>query len=145
MSDIPVEQLLEQIRRHLDARQGPHASSVAARPHGDRFSETVYDTLEEAAVVMDSIRVQTVLTPPHLPLVGGTWQKFRARAHELVVFYVNRHAGLQGSFNREIASCLVALVSDLDEGGRADLMGEITALRAEVAALRAQIDGKDAQ
>lgn len=140
MSDVPVDQLLGQIQRHLDARQGARAGSVAAPRHGDRFSETVYDTLAEAGVVMDSIRVQPVLPPPHLPLIGGVWQKARGQAHELVVFYVNRLAGVQSVFNREILAALSAVVSDLDRGDRADLQGEVATLRAEVAALRAQVE-----
>jgi hypothetical protein len=139
MSAIPVEQLLEQIQRHLDARQGPHTRS-AAPLHGDRFSETVYDTLEEAGVIMDSIRVQPSLTPPHLPLIGNLWQRVRVQGHDLVVFYVNRLAGAQGAFNREIVGALTALVCDLDRGGRAAPEAEIAVLRAELQALRAEVD-----
>lgn len=149
MSDVPVEQLLEQIQRHLDARQG-RRDSVAAPPHGGRFSPMVYDTLEEAGVIMDTIRVEPSLTPPHLPLIGGLWQKARGQVHNLVVFYANRLAGVQGVFNREIVAALSALVTDLDRGGQADFGGEIAALRKEVDALRAQVaalqascDGQD--
>ena len=88
---------------------------------------------------MDSIRVETSLTPPHLPLVGGLWQKVRGQAHDLVVFYVNRLAGAQNVFNREIVAALSALVSDLDRGSRADFQDELAMLRAEVAALGAQV------
>jgi hypothetical protein len=140
MSDIPVEQLLEQIQRHLDARQGARESRAVAQEHGDRFSETVYDTLEEAGVIIDSIHVQPSLTPPHMPLIGSLWQKVRVQAHDLVVFYVNRLAGAQGAFNREIAGALTALVSDLDRGGRANPEAEIAVLRAELRALRAEVD-----
>ncbi len=140
MADVPVEQLLEQIQRHLDARQGAPAVSAVASSHGDRFSATVYDSLDEAGVVMDSIQIQPALTPPHLPLIGGLWQKVRWQAHALVVFYVNRLAGLQGVFNREVLAALSVLVGDLDQGGRADSRTEITMLRAEVATLRTQVE-----
>jgi hypothetical protein len=140
MADVPVEQLLEQIQRHLDARQGVPVGSASASSHGDHFSETVYDSLDEASVVMESIRVHPTLTPPHLPLVGGLWQKVRGQAHALVVFYVNRLAGLQGVFNREVVAALAALVRDLDRDGRADYRGEIAALRGEVVALRIQVE-----
>ena len=140
MADVSVEQLLEQIQRHLDARQGVPVGSASASSHGDHFSETVYDSLDEAGVVMESIRVHPTLASPHLPLVGGLWQKVRGQAHALVVFYVNRLAGLQGVFNREVVAILSVLVRDLDRGGRADSQGEIAALRAEVAELRAEVD-----
>lgn len=140
MADVPVEQLLEQIQRHLDTRQGARVGGVAAPLRGDRFSETVYEALEESSVVMDAIHVQPSLTPPRLPLIGGPWQKMRGQAHALVVFYVNRLAGLQGVFNREIVAALTALVHDLDRGGRADPEAELAALRAELHALRAEVD-----
>jgi hypothetical protein len=139
MADVPIEQLLEQIQRHLDARQDGPAGSATASSHGDRFSETVYDSLDEAGVVMDSIQIQPALTPPHLPLIGGLWQKVRRQAHDLVVFYVNRLAGTQGVFNRAIMEALTALVSDLDRGGRANSEAEIAELRAELQALRAEV------
>ena len=140
MSDVPVEQLLEQIQRHLDARQGASVGSAAVPSHGDLFSETVYDALDEAGVMLGSIHVQPVLTPPHLPLIGGIWQKVRGQAHALVVFYVNRLAGLQGAFNREMVTVLSGLVRDLDRGGRADLEAEMALLRAELGALQDEID-----
>jgi hypothetical protein len=142
MADVPIEQLLEQIQHHLDARRGAPVGSAVASSHGDSFSETVYDSLDEAGVVMDSIQIQPVLTPPHLPLVGGLWQKVRWQAHALVVFYVNRLAGLQGVFNREVLAALSVLVSDLDRGGRANSEAEIAELRAELQALRAEVDAR---
>jgi hypothetical protein len=140
MSNMSVEQLLEQIQRHLDARRAAPRNSVAASVHGDRFSERVYDALDEAGLLLDSIYVEPSLTPPHPPLVGGLLQKVRVQAHELVVFYVNRLAGLQAVFNREIVAALSALAGDLDRGGRADLEDEIAELREEVAGLRIQVD-----
>ena len=50
---------------------------------------------------MESVYVRPFLTPPHLPLIGSLWQKVRAAAHDLVVFYVNRLAGVQAAFNRD--------------------------------------------
>jgi len=140
MSDATIEQLLEQIQRHLDTRQGARADTADISSHGDRFSEMLYETLEEARVVMDSIVVQPSLTPPHLPLLGGLWEKVRGQAHGLVVFYVNRLAGMQAVFNREIVSAISTLVRDLDSHGRADLRDEVAALREEVAALRAEVE-----
>jgi hypothetical protein len=145
MSDVPVEELLTQIQRHLDARQGPRGGDSAPAPHGDRFSVAVYDALEEASAVMDTIRVEPFLTPSHLPVIGGMWQRLRGAAHSLVVYYVNRLAGAQGAFNREIAAALKGLVADLDRGGRADPREELAELRRELMALRAQVAALRAQ
>ncbi len=138
MADEPVEELLAQIQRHLDARQGARGG-VAAPPRGDRFSPAVYDALEEAGAALDTVRVEPFLSPPHLPLIGGVWQKVRRPAHDLAVYYVNRLAGVQAVFNREIVAALRGLVADLDRGGSADLGEEIAALRREVAALRREV------
>jgi len=139
MSDVPVEELLAQIQRHLDARQGASSGSATPAPHGDRFSAAVYDALEEASVVLDAVRVEPFLAPSQLPLIGGAWQKARRLAHDLVVYYVNRLAGAQGAFNRQITAALTALITDLDRGGRADLAAEVALLRDDTAALKAQV------
>ena len=139
MSQVPVEELLDRVQQHLDAREGASPEKDAPRRRG-LFSETVYERLEEASVVMESVYVRPFLTPPHLPLIGSLWQKVRAAAHDLVVFYVNRLAGVQAAFNREIVGFLTALVDDLDPGGRIDLRNEIAMLRDEIRALRAQVE-----
>jgi len=140
MTDEPVEVLLERIQRHLDARKRQAAAMPAAAPRSGGFSDVVYERLEEADAVMDAISVQPFLSPPYIPIIGGLWQRLRLAAHQLVVFYVNRLASAQATFNREIVGALTALVRDLDRGGRANPDAEIAALRAEVCALRAEVD-----
>lgn len=141
MTDEPVEALLERIQRHLDAKEGQAAPAQAAPARsGGSFSEEVYDRLEEADAVMGAISVQPFLSPAHIPIIGDLWQRVRLAAHQLVVFYVNRLAGAQGTFNREITGALTALVHDLDRGGRANPDADLAALRAEVNALRAEVD-----
>ncbi len=135
----PVDALLAQITDHIAAhRSDAPAPSPAARK--GRFSETVYDRIDEAAVLADSVHVQPFLTPARTPVIGGFWQRVRASAHHLVVFYVNRHAGAQVAFNREITNGLRELVQDLDEDGGPPSALEAAALRAEVRALRERLD-----
>jgi hypothetical protein len=141
VADEPVEVLLARIQRHLDAKMGQAApAQTAPAQSGGGFSNEVYDRLEEADVVMGAISVQPFLSPSHIPIIGGLWQRVRLAAHQLVVFYVNRLAGAQGTFNREIVGALTALVHDLDRGGRVNPDTEIAALRAEVRALRVEVD-----
>ncbi len=143
MADEPIEVLLERIQRHLDAKAGQAGLATrgaSVRPNTPKsFSPQVYERLEEAEAIQDSISVQPFLTPSHIPVIGRLWQKMRWSAHQLVVFYVNRLAGAQGTFNREIVGCLSILVDDLDRGHRAESKPEIASLRAEMQTLRAEL------
>lgn len=149
MSDEAIEALLVRIQRHLDARTKAGAGSTTAAATGHdvqrRFSPAVYERLEEAEAVLDAISVQPSLTPPHLPLVGPLWQRVRAAAHHLVVFYVNRLAGAQGVFNRELLGGLTALIDDLEQDTPGPSDREIGALRAEVQALRGEVEALKAR
>jgi hypothetical protein len=130
---------LAQITDHIAAHRAatPAPATAARKGH---FSETVYDRIDEAAVLADSVHVQPFLTPASAPIVGRLWQRVRASAHQLVVYYVNRHAGAQVQFNREITSGLRELVQDLDEDGGPATGVEVAALRAEVRMLRERLD-----
>jgi hypothetical protein len=134
-----VDTLLAHITDHIAThRSAPPAPPAAARK--GHFSETTYDRIDEAAVLADSVHVQPFLTPSGAPIIGGLWQRVRASAHQLVVYYVNRHAGAQVAFNREITGGLRDLVQDLDEDGGPATAMEVAALRAEVRALRERLD-----
>ena len=139
MSEMPIEDLLERIQRHLDTIRDASLKTSTLR-RGGAFSETVYERLEEAGVLSRFIYVQPFLTPSHLPVIGKLLQKVRGAIHELVIFYVNQLAGVQGAFNREVVGCLAALVNDVDVGGQADVRDEIAALRDETQTLRAQVE-----
>jgi hypothetical protein len=137
--ESPVDALLAQITGYIAAHRGDAPAPSTAIRKG-RFSETVYDRIDEAAVLADSVHVQPFLTPARTPVIGGLWQRVRSSAHQLVVFYVNRHAGAQVAFNREITNGVRELVQELDEdGGPANAL-EVAALRAEVRALRERLD-----
>lgn len=141
MTEEPVERLLERIQRYLDrrAREPAPGQPSPPLPVKGRFSTEVYDRLMEADLIKDAISLEVSLTPSSLPLLGGLWQRARMAAHQLVVFYVNRLAGAQAAFNREIVAGLTALVRDLEHGESAALEAEVARLRAEVQALRAEV------
>lgn len=70
-----------------------------------------------------------------LPIVGRLWQLVRREAHQLVLFYVNRHLAHQTRLNNEIAGALremAALLRAQDE--------EIQRLRAELREARGDRD-----
>ena len=145
--EIKIEDLLARIQAYLDTRQGttqPGGRGVSIRPRG-AFSAEVYERLEEAEVIAEAVHVTPFLTPVHLPIVGALWQRIRGAAHDLAIFYVNRLAGAQAAFNREVVAGWAALVDDLDRGGRANSADDLASLRAEVAALRDQVAALRAQ
>ncbi|MCS7220896.1 MAG: hypothetical protein RML36_14525 [Anaerolineae bacterium] len=141
MVEESVEVLLDRIQRYLDSRVGQPTSArpAALLAMKGRFSTEVYERLTEADAIKDAIAVELSLTPFSLPLLGGLWQKARMAAHRLVVFYVNRLAGSQAAFNREIVAGLIALVRDLERDEPAALEAEVARLRTEVQALQAEV------
>ena len=142
-SQSPVDTLLSQITAHVAAYRSAAPSRAAASRKG-HFSESVYDRIDEAGLLADSVHVQPFLTPVTIPIVGGLWQRIRTSAHQLVVFYVNRHAGAQVLFNREITNGLREVVQDLDEDGGPATEVEVAALRAEVRSLRERLERLEA-
>lgn len=126
----PVDQLLARIERHLAALRSDAAGG--ARPvRSGRLSQAVYDGIDEAGILMNATHVQPFLTAPQLPIIGPLLQRWRAAVHALVVFYVNRHAGAQAAFNREIVATLNAIVDDLDRGDGVDPADRFASHRAD--------------
>jgi len=135
--EIDVEDIMRQIRAHIAKRQGQMAGSMPPPPHNGRLSDEVYNELHQANASFDKTYVSVYLTPAHVPLAGGLWQRLRQAAHNLVIFYVNRLAAAQIGFNHHIVRVLNELVRILDED---DTSARLARLEAEVAALRAQLD-----
>lgn len=146
MVEEPIEMLLARIQRHLDRRAGQSAPNQPALPRmNGRFSAEVYKRLTEADAIKDAIAVELSLVPSSLPLLGSLWQRVRMAAHQLVVFYVNRLAGAQAAFNRELLAALIALVRELERSEPTALEAEVAKLRAEVQALRAEVQALQAK
>jgi hypothetical protein len=140
LSTPSIDDLFEQVKTHIALHRADTAAPEAIK-RGGRFSETVYDRIEEAGVLADATFVQPVITPVHVPVVGELWQRVRRAAHNLTIFYVNRHAGAQTSFNREVVSGLREVVQELDEDGGTASALEIAALRSEIRLLQQRLAG----
>jgi uncharacterized protein YlxW (UPF0749 family) len=110
-----------------------------------RLSAEVYERLTEADAIKDAIAVELSLAPSSLPLLGSLWQRARMAAHQLVVFYVNRLAGAQAAFNRELLAALIALVREVERSEPTRLEAEVAKLQAEVQALRTEIQALQAR
>jgi hypothetical protein len=133
-----IDHLFDRVKHHISLHRTDVAASLPRIPRG-HFSETVYDRIEEAELLADSTTVQPFLSPVKTPVVGALWQRMRLAAHRLVIFYVNRHAGAQIAFNREVAGGLRELVQELDEDNGPASALELAMLRAEIMALHERL------
>ena len=146
MVEEPIEVLLDRIQRYLDGRVGRPAPSQPTLPRmNGRLLAEVYERLTEADAIKDAIAVELSLAPSSLPLLGSLWQRARMAAHQLVVFYVNRLAGAQAAFNRELLAALIALVREVERSEPTRLEAEVAKLQAEVQALRTEIQALQAR
>ncbi len=134
--EIDIEDIMRQIREHIARRQAQTAGWMPSPPHDGRLGREVYDELYQANATFDKTYVSPYLTPTHVPLVGGLWQRLRQVAHNLVIFYVNRLAAAQVGFNHHVVRVLNELVRLLDQD---DTAARLTRLEEEVAALRAEL------
>lgn len=73
------------------------------------------------------------VTPSRIPLLGGIARRLRALLHNVAVFYVNRSAARQETFNRAAATTLLELERAIDD------TTEISRLREQIASLELEI------
>ena len=111
---VDVESVMQQIRQYLAQTQGTQATQSVERPQAIMLDREVYDELYEANQEFDKGHVTPYLTPTHIPLIGGVWQRFRSQLHSLVVFYVNRAADAQIRFNSHVIRVLNGIVQGID-------------------------------
>lgn len=138
LPSAPTDSLFDQVKSHI-AQHRTDVPLLPSRAERGHFPQNVYDRIDEAALLADTTTVQPFLTPPTAPIIGPLWQRVRLAAHNLVVFYVNRHAGAQTAFNREITGGLREVVETLDEvDGPAGAL-ELAALREEVRSLQQRL------
>jgi hypothetical protein len=71
------------------------------------------------------------------PVLGKLWVNIRAQAHQLAIYYVNRHISHQAGVNREIIGVLNKLTEINVEQQR-----KIARLEQELADLRSDLDAR---
>lgn len=106
------------------------------RPDDLPYDPDYYDHLEMANELYWQVETDAnlqVSPATRAPVVGKLWAGVREQAHQLVLYYVNRHISHQTSVNREIIGVLNKLTEVNVEQQR-----EIARLRQELEALRAQ-------
>jgi hypothetical protein len=86
--------------------------------------------MTQANLSYDQVFVEMNVMRPNVPLIGAWLARLKARAHELAVYYVNQHAGLQVNYNASVVQVLGLLAAR---------EAEVRALRAELDALRKRV------
>jgi hypothetical protein len=137
--DLDTETIMQEIRARLRARrEQAKAQGLDFEAYADGLypidpdailSRDVHEAVRYAGLGYDKVNVEMMLTETRLPLLGGIVHRLRSALHELVLFYVNRHASRQIHFNEQTARALVAMVRDLE--------GEVRDLRVRVSSLEA--------
>ena len=106
-------------------------------PPNAALSRDVYDAVRHVQLACDKVNVEMILTETRLPVVGSLIHRVRRLLHELVLFYVQRLAARQTSFNQQTASALTAIVREMEAEARRN--------RAHIADREASQDQVDLQ
>jgi hypothetical protein len=135
-SQVDIESIMRQIRQHLAQTRGTQTAALIEPPLSTVLDPDIYDELYQATQECDKVHVTPYLTPTHIPVIGGIWQRLRLQLHSLVVFYVGRAADTQVRFNTHVVRVLNGIVRgiDADQTG-----GRVTELERRVEVLEKQI------
>lgn len=104
-----------------------YAKGLYPLPGDAVFSRDLYEAVGQASISADMVGTELELTETRMPLVGGLAHRFRAAAHELVLFYLNQSEARQIRFNKQTTRALAIMVQDLE--------AEVRDLRARLAEL----------
>lgn len=126
---VDVTQVMAQIRAML-AAHGPviPPDVPPLGMQGDDGALAFHMT--QANLSYDQVFVEMNVMRPNVPLIGALLARLKARAHELAVYYVNQHAGLQVNYNASVVQVLGLLAAR---------EAEVRALHAELEALRRRV------
>ncbi|MBI5878453.1 MAG: hypothetical protein HZB53_12460 [Chloroflexi bacterium] len=127
---VNVDDVMAQIRATL-AAHGPLMPPDVPPLGAQSDDGALAFHLTQANLTYDQVFVEMNVMRPNVPLLGGWLARLKARAHELAVYYVNQHAGLQVNFNSSLVRVL-SLLAARD--------AEVRALRADLERLRARLD-----
>lgn len=115
--EINIEEIMAAIRQKLMAEKITTAPStpLPLRLSGKRLPPEYYEYLYQAGMSYDQVGVELVVTSSKTPLIGPFLHWVRTKLHEVVLFYVNRHAVSQIQFNAQLLQALNTLSATLEE------------------------------
>ena len=127
-SDVDVEGVVQEVHARLRARReqaeargldyDSYADGRYPLPPNAVVGRDVYYALRRVQMACDKVNVEMMLTETRLPVVGGLVHRIRRALHELVLFYVQRLAARQTSFNQQTAWALTTIVRDMEAQAR---------------------------
>lgn len=114
--DVDIEAIMREIRRQILARKA--ATAPAGAPEvpvgGKRLPPEFYEHLYQAGLAYDQIGARMHVTPMRIPIIGRILVWFRAKLHELVLYYVNQLAAEQIKVNTHLLQALSSLSQTLE-------------------------------
>ncbi len=140
---LSPESLLAEIRRRLAQRYPDGDAGEIAFPAYELadtppdfpedipYSFSLYYHLQRAHELYSSAETAPALAPSpatRLPVAGRLWQQLRREAHNLVLFYVNRHLAHETAVNRHLIAAMGEMIRQLETQQR-----EIARLEAQIA------------
>lgn len=113
---VDIESVMRQVRAEVLAKR---AGRTAITPIGPatgrgRLSPEFYEELLQAELAFNASGLLLDITEVRLPLLAPLIQKLRRKFHELVLFYVNKRAAEQATFNRHLLNALQLLSQELE-------------------------------
>jgi hypothetical protein len=129
-SDVDVEGVVQEVHARLRTRReqaeargldyDSYADGRYPLPLNAVVSRDVYYALRRVQMACDKVNVEMMLTETRLPVVGGVVHRIRRVLHQLVLFYVQRLAARQTSFNQQTSLALTAIVREMEAEARRD-------------------------
>jgi len=142
--EIDVAIIMEKIRQGIERHRPLYTEDVFFPSFRDSITSGVEQLgrefnyeLQEAVACHDRAWVSLQVFPVRLPILGSFLTKVKRELHNLVVFYVNRLAAKQTSFNTHSVRALASLSEVV--GRNASAM-DLEQLRQEVQRLKEKVD-----
>lgn len=129
---IDTARVMEEIRATLE-RHGPlrEPPKMELSPHALNDPNALAFLLQQAQFVHDRVWIEVDTIPQNGSPLRRMMSRARRAAHELAVYYVNRHAGQQVYFNATVVRALQLLAAR---------DAELASLREEMEGLRKRIE-----
>ncbi len=135
--DVDVEEIMCHIKAYIAQQRRSHTleDGSGVRLHfSGRLSPEIYDALSEAFYERERVMVSIERPSSSIPLLGQLVSTIKYKFHQLVIYYINKSAFGQISFNTQALKSFGALIQELDRNRE-----EIDGLQEEVAMLKRQV------